>query len=168
MIISLCCGTPGTDNEQLTLITKTHRSLSILDINLGFWSLCVRTSYHQTLWSLEAARLDVELIVLLWKWQAFQQRGYRYACHISERLQMLKPESHDIEASRDIAVPRRLSTLWIQGVVSLTLRELFKEISRKYTMPEITIIVRISSWKFVRVPKARLWAHIQSFSLKFS
>ena len=55
-----------------------------------------------------------------------------------------------------------------QGVVSLTLRELSKIISRKYTMPEITYMVRISSWNFVREPKARLWAHVQSFNLKFS
>ena len=28
--------------------------------------------------------------------------------------------------------------------------------------------MRISSWNLVRVPKAMLWAHVQSFSLKFS
>ena len=28
--------------------------------------------------------------------------------------------------------------------------------------------MRISSWNFVRVPKAWLWAHVQSFSLKFA
>ena len=56
----------------------------------------------------------------------------------------------------------------IQGTVSLTFRELPKIFSRKYTTPEITFMVRISIWKFVRVPKARLWAHVQSFSLKFS
>ena len=54
------------------------------------------------------------------------------------------------------------------GDVSLTFRELPKILSRKYTTPEITFMVRISIWKFVRVPKARLWAHLQSFSLKFS
>ena len=53
-------------------------------------------------------------------------------------------------------------------VVSLMFCELFKRISRKYTMPEITFIVRISSWNFVHVPKAWLWAHVQSFSVKFS
>ena len=41
------------------------------------------------------------------------------------------------------------------GAVSLTLRELPKIFSRKYTTPEITFMVRISIWKFVRVPKAR-------------
>ena len=55
-----------------------------------------------------------------------------------------------------------------QGAVSRTFRELPKTFSQKYTTPEITFMVRISIWKFVRVPKARLWAHVQSFSLKFS
>ena len=41
-----------------------------------------------------------------------------------------------------------------QGVVSLTFRELSKIISRKYTIPEITFMVKISSWNFERVPKA--------------
>ena len=57
---------------------------------------------------------------------------------------------------------------WGQGAVSLTSRKLPKIFSRKYTTPEITFMVRISIWKFVRVPKAWLWAHVQSFSLKFS
>ena len=56
----------------------------------------------------------------------------------------------------------------LQGVVSLTFRELSKIISRKYTIPKMTFMVRISSWNFVRVPKAWLWAHVQSFSLKFA
>ena len=55
-----------------------------------------------------------------------------------------------------------------QGVVSLTFRELSKTISRKYTMSEITFMVRIWSWNFVHVPKAWLWAHIQIFSFKLS
>ena len=55
-----------------------------------------------------------------------------------------------------------------QGAGSLTFRELPKILSRKYTTPEITCMVRISIWKFVRVRKARLWAHVQSVSLKFS
>ena len=35
-------------------------------------------------------------------------------------------------------------------------------------MPEITFMVGISSWNFVRAPKASIWAHIHSFSLKFA
>ena len=41
-----------------------------------------------------------------------------------------------------------------QGVVSITFHELFKIISPKYTMPEITVMVIISNWIFVCVPKA--------------
>ena len=66
---------------------------------------------------------------------------------------------------KDSQFPISLSIL---GVVSLTFRELSKIISRKYITPEITFTARISSWNFVRVPKAWLWAHVQSFSLKFS
>ena len=54
------------------------------------------------------------------------------------------------------------------GVVSLAFRKLSKIISRKSTMLEITFRVRISSRNFVCVPKAWLWPHIQSFSLKLS
>ena len=53
------------------------------------------------------------------------------------------------------------------GVVSQTFHELSKIISRKYTMPEITFMMRISSWNFVCVPNM-LWTHVQNFSLKFS
>ena len=61
------------------------------------------------------------------------------------------------------------SIMWVkQDVVSLMFRELSKIILRKYTMPVITFMVIISSWNFVRVPNAWLWAHEQSFSLKCS
>ena len=53
-------------------------------------------------------------------------------------------------------------------VVSPTFCELSNIIWRKYTMPENTFILRISSWKFVRGAKAWPWAHVQIFSLKFS
>ena len=43
---------------------------------------------------------------------------------------------------------------WLLGVVSLMFHELSKIISRKCTMPEMTFMVRISSWNCVRVPKA--------------
>ena len=54
-----------------------------------------------------------------------------------------------------------------QGVVSLTFRELSKIFSRNLCIAEIVLVIRISSWNLVRVPKAMLWAHVQSFSLKF-
>ena len=53
-------------------------------------------------------------------------------------------------------------------VVSLKFRELSKTFSRNLCIAEIVLFVRISSWNFVRVPKATLWAHVQSFNLKFS
>ena len=47
------------------------------------------------------------------------------------------------------------------GCFTLTFHELFKRISQKYTMPEITFIVRISSWNFV----PRLCTCAQSMAL---
>ena len=43
-----------------------------------------------------------------------------------------------------------------------------KIFSRNLCIAEIVVHMRISSWNFVRVPKAMLWAHVQSFSLSFS
>ena len=53
------------------------------------------------------------------------------------------------------------------GVVSLTFHELSKIFSRKLCIAKIVLVIRISSWNFVRVPKALLWAHVQSFRLTF-
>ena len=39
---------------------------SEIDSNLGLYSLSGKTSYRQISWSLEAARLDVALVVSLW------------------------------------------------------------------------------------------------------
>ena len=55
-----------------------------------------------------------------------------------------------------------------QGVVSLTFCELSKIFSRNLCIAEIVLLMKISNWNFVRVPNAMLWAHIQSFILKFS
>ena len=55
-----------------------------------------------------------------------------------------------------------------QGIVSLTFRNLSKIFSRNVCVLEIALSISISSWNFVRVPKAMLWAHLQIFSLKFS
>ena len=54
-----------------------------------------------------------------------------------------------------------------QGVISLTFGELSKVFSWNLCIAEIVVLMRISSWNFVSVPKAWLWAHVQSFSLKF-
>ena len=66
-----------------------------------------------------------------------------------------------------VIIESPFNTMYL-GVVTLTFRELSKIILRKYTILEITFMVRISSWNFVRGPKAMLWAHTQSSSLKFS
>ena len=55
-----------------------------------------------------------------------------------------------------------------QMVVLLIFHEPSKIILTKYTMPEITFLLRISSWNCVCVSEAWLWAHMQSFNLKFS
>ena len=57
-------------------------------------------------------------------------------------------------------------TLQKPGWCFITFREFSKIISRKYTMPAITLMVKISSGDFAHVSKALLWAHVQSFSLK--
>ena len=49
----------------------------------------------------------------------------------------------------------------LQGAISLPFCKLSKIIFLKYIMPEITLIVRITSWNFVCVTKAWLWTHIQ-------
>ena len=54
------------------------------------------------------------------------------------------------------------------GVVSLTFHELSKIFSRISCTAEIVLLMRISSWHFVRVPTEMLWTHVQSFSLKLS
>ena len=53
-----------------------------------------------------------------------------------------------------------------QGVVSLTIPELSKILSRNLCFAEIVLLMWISSWNFVRVPETMLCAHMQSFGLK--
>ena len=65
-------------------------------------------------------------------------------------------------------IPLTLTHVPHQGVVSLTFCKLSKIFSRNLCVAEIALPTSISSWNFVRVPKAMLWAHVQSFSLKFS
>ena len=50
----------------------------------------------------------------------------------------------------------------------LKFRELSKIFSWDLCIAEITFMVRILSWNFARVLKTLLWAHVQSFSLKFA
>ena len=52
------------------------------------------------------------------------------------------------------------------GVVSLTFRELSKKFSRNFCIAEIVLLLRISSWNFVRVPKAILLGTCMMFQLE--
>ena len=62
-----------------------------------------------------------------------------------------------------------LSTMWsYQRGVSLKFRELSKKFFQTMCIAEIVLLMRISSLNLVHVPKTMLWAHVQSFSLKFS
>ena len=70
---------------------------------LSLYSLSGKTSYHQTSWSLEGARLDVIMIVSFWKLTGISKHGFRCACQISGRLKKSKPESRSFETSRDLA-----------------------------------------------------------------
>ena len=69
-------------------------------ITLGLYSLSSKTSHRQISWSLEAARLMLQLSYRSEIWQAHRQQR----CQISERLEKFKPESRGFETSRDIAV----------------------------------------------------------------
>ena len=78
------------------LLVKLVRPLS--SHSLGLYSLSGKTSYRQISRSLEAARLDLAMIVSLWNLTG--------TCQISERLEKSKPESRGFETSRDLAVRR--------------------------------------------------------------
>ena len=65
------------------------------------YSLSHKTSYHQILWTREAARLNVMMIVTLWNLSGISQPCCRGACQVSERLEKSKPESRGFEGSYD-------------------------------------------------------------------
>ena len=69
---------------------------------------------------------------------------------------------NDLYARQWFGPSLREATMRHLGVGSLTFRELSKIIPGKYT-PEITFTVSISSWNFLRISKAWLRAHVQSF-----
>ena len=71
---------------------------------LGFYSLSGKTSYRQILWSLEATRLDVTMVISFWNLTGISQRCCLGSCQISERLEQAKSESRGFETSRDLAV----------------------------------------------------------------
>ena len=78
-----------------------------------------KTSYPKILWSLEAARLDIIMIVIpnvyhSKIWQAFRQQCCRDAHQISEWLTKSKLKSRGFQTSWDLAV-RCPSTWWIEA-----------------------------------------------------
>ena len=77
----------------------------------GLNSLSDKTSYHQISCSLEAASLDLIMIVSLWN-----STGSSAALSILERLETSKPQSHSPETSQDIEA-RRPSPQWIQALI---------------------------------------------------
>ena len=88
--------------------------------------------------------------------------------HVHKSRKRIRDTCPDTIKDRFSTIASRFGLIQHQGVVSLTFRELSKIISRKYTISEITFMVRTSGCNFVRVPKAMLWAHVHSFSLKLS
>ena len=87
--------------------------------------------------------------------------------HPNSSLAELKSNNHT-----DLGWSSKTRSVWCKlmsrGGVSLAFCELSKIFSRNLCIAEIVLLMRISSWNFVCVPKAMLWAHIHSFSLKLS
>ena len=72
---------------------------------LCLYSLSSKTS-KQMSWNLEAARLDVIMIVSLWNLTHISRGLLTSAAQISERLEKSNPGSRGFETSRDLAVRR--------------------------------------------------------------
>ena len=82
-------------------ILQTMPFVSGVGSTLGLYSLSGKTSYHQISWSLEAAKLDVAMVVSFWNLTGTSAALLR--------LEKFKPESRGFETSRDLAV-RHLTT----------------------------------------------------------
>ena len=72
----------------------------------GLYSLSGKTSYRQISWSLEATRLGVIIIALLWNLTGSSAAALPRGLSILERLKKAKHESCDFETSQDLAVRR--------------------------------------------------------------
>ena len=70
---------------------QSHECQDTIDITQGIFSLSGRMSHLNISWSLEAARVNVIMIVSREIWQASRQGCSQGVCQISERLS--KPES---------------------------------------------------------------------------
>ena len=95
---------------------------------LGLYSLSGQTSYRNISWSLESARLDVIMIVLLWNLTC------RGTCQISKRWEKSKSESRGFETSRDLPV-RRQSAKWIKAPSYSLHVDIHTDIHCNFTQP---------------------------------
>ena len=110
--------------------------------NQGIYSLSDKTSYRQISWSLEAARLDVAMVVSLWNLAGTSA---------AERLEKFKPESRSFETSRDLAV-RRLTAQWIEALQIPTLAQ-----PRLQSQPHLLVPVVSNIVGVVTLPRYRIF-----------
>ena len=81
----------------------------------GLYSLCGRTSYRKISWSLEAARLFVIMIVLLWYLTCISAALLPRCLANCRAIEKAKLESRGFEISRVVAV-RRPSAWWTEAL----------------------------------------------------
>ena len=76
-------------------------------IHQGFCSLSGRAYYRKKSWSIEAARLDVLMIISLWNLTGISAAllPRSLSNFRAERLEKFKPESRGFETSRDVVLP---------------------------------------------------------------
>ena len=81
-----------------TLSSLVNKNMSVImpPMILGLYSLSGKTSYRQITWRLEAARLDIIMIVSHWNLTGISAALLR--------LEKSKPQSRGFETSRDLAV----------------------------------------------------------------
>ena len=77
-------------------------------------------------------------------------------------------EDHFIFRGRQRLILGLTSSLQESGGVSLTFCQLCKIFSLNLCIADFVLRMRIRGWNVLRVPKAMLWTHVQSFSFKFS
>ena len=90
-------------------IAKPLATQFIIGITLGG-----KTSYHQISWSLEAARLDVAMVVSLWHLTGTSAAVLPRYLPNFRAIGKVHTESRGFETSRDLAV-RRLTAQWIEA-----------------------------------------------------
>ena len=131
----------------------------LVDQSLTFRANCYRLSPHQTIIGQLSDNGTRCLCVELWfcaDWKMWRVSLWNKAGVSHDNLVRNQDENVFIKKCQRT------------GGVSLTFRELSKIFSRNLYIIKIALLMRISSFNFVTVPKAWLWAHVQRFSLKFS